>query len=81
MNTNGKIYPYVRLDAQAAANYLGLSPRTLANKRSDGSGPPFVRLGRIFYFQTDLDEWLLGLKRTGGDAARKRTASESAGKG
>jgi len=26
--------------------------------RSDGSGPKFIKRGRIFYFKEDLDAWL-----------------------
>ena len=27
-------------------------------KRCNGTGPKFVKLGRIFYFREDLDAWL-----------------------
>jgi hypothetical protein len=35
-----------------------LSVKTLAMKRCNGTGPKFVKLGRIFYFREDLDAWL-----------------------
>jgi hypothetical protein len=49
-----------------AAAYLGLSPKTLANWRSRGGGPRFVRLscsgapsarGSIRYQITELEAW------------------------
>lgn len=46
------------MDAANAARYLGLSVKTLAKKRNDGSGPRFTKRGRIFYYRDDLDEWL-----------------------
>ena len=52
------LLPDGRLDAKNAAAYLGLSVKTLAMKRCAGKGPKFVKRGRIFYFQKDLDSWL-----------------------
>ena len=40
------------------AKYTGLSIRTLANKRSNGSGPPFCKLGKILYWKSDVDRWV-----------------------
>lgn len=48
-----------RMDAPNAADYLGFSPKTLAMKRCEGTGPKFIKRGRIFYFKEDLDEWLM----------------------
>ena len=53
------VFPDNRLDAPNAAKYLGLSPKTLAMMRCEGTGPKFIKRGRIFYFKEDLDEWLL----------------------
>ena len=53
-----KILPDGRMDPKNAAAYLGLAMQTLANKRSDGTGPKFVKRGRIFYYRADLDAWL-----------------------
>jgi len=50
--------PDGRLDTANAARYLGLSPKTLATMRSNGTGPKYVKCGRVFYYQADLDEWL-----------------------
>ena len=47
-----------RMDPKNASTYCGLSVKTLAMKRCNGTGPKFVKLGRIFYFREDLDAWL-----------------------
>lgn len=52
------MYPVGRLDAKNASIYLGLSEKTLAMMRCNGTGPKFVKRGRIFYFREDLDGWL-----------------------
>lgn len=48
------------LNETAAADVLGVSPRTLANWRSRGGGPHFVRLNgkAIRYRASDLDEFV-----------------------
>lgn len=61
------LYPDGRLDRKNAARYLGLSPNTLACLASRGHGPRYIKRGRIFYFQADLDVWL----REGERLARK----------
>ena len=61
MKTNEKdivILPDGRMDAKNAASYLGLSDKTLAMKRCKGTGPKFLKRGRIFYYKADLDAWL-----------------------
>jgi hypothetical protein len=52
------VYPDGRLDAKNAAKYLGLAGKTLAMKRVDGTGPRFVKRGKVFYYREDLDAWL-----------------------
>jgi hypothetical protein len=52
------VFPDGRLDALNAANYIGLSIKTMAMMRTKGTGPKFIKRGRIFYFRDDLDEWL-----------------------
>ncbi len=47
-----------RMDTENAALYLGLKPKTLAMMRCSGSGPRFIKKGRVFYYQEDLDGWL-----------------------
>ena len=45
-------------DTRRAADYLGLSPRTLDGYRVSGAGPAFHRFGnRVRYRGSDLDEW------------------------
>lgn len=58
MPKNIAVFPDGRMDARTAANYIGLAVQTLAIKRSNGTGPKFVKRGRIFYYREDLDEWL-----------------------
>ena len=50
--------PDGRMDPKNASTYCGLSVKTLAMKRCNGTGPKFVKLGRVFYFREDLDAWL-----------------------
>ncbi len=58
-----KMYPDGRLDTKNTALYLGLEEKTLAMKRSDGTGPSFIKRGRIFYFKEDLDAWISECRR------------------
>mgnify|MGYP003976396059 CR=1 FL=1 len=53
------IFPDGRLDVPNASDYLGLSQKTLAMMRCQGTGPEFIKRGRIFYFKEDLDQWIL----------------------
>jgi hypothetical protein len=43
------VYPDGRLDSENAARFLGFSPKTLAMMRTAGTGPKFVKRGRVFY--------------------------------
>ncbi len=52
------VFPDGRLDTKNAALYLGLSTKTLAMMRSAGTGPKFIKRGRIFYFLDDLKTWM-----------------------
>jgi hypothetical protein len=56
------VLPDGRMDAKNAASYLGLAVKTLAMMRCSGTGPKFVKRGRVFYYRSDLDEWLLAGK-------------------
>lgn len=64
------VFPDGRLDSKNAALYLGLSQKTLAMMRSAGSGPRFVKRGRIFYFLDDLNAWMT-------EQPRVRTTAEA----
>jgi excisionase family DNA binding protein len=49
------------LTPSEAASYLRTSKSTLAKRRMQGSGPPFVRIGRaVRYRLSDLDTWMDG---------------------
>jgi len=69
------LLPDGRMDTKNAAAYLGLSPHTLAIRRSEGTGPKFVKCGRVFYYKDDLDEWLrAGRVSSTAELARRKTA-------
>lgn len=55
-------HPRLSVSANEAAAMLGVSPRTLANWRTQGIGPAFVRVGRVhsrtLYRIDDLKTWL-----------------------
>jgi predicted site-specific integrase-resolvase len=60
-NVSVVMLPDGRMNPLNAANYMGLSPKTLEKWRMEGIGPNFVKLGgRVFYFKSDLDEYLSG---------------------
>ena len=43
---------------EAAAEYLGVSPRTMGNWATQFDGPMYCRIGRrVYYEQTWLDNW------------------------
>lgn len=60
------ILPDGRLDTANAAKYLRISKKTLATRRSRGTGPVFTKPGRVFYFKTDLDEFLARRQKSTG---------------
>ena len=48
-----------------AADWLGLSPRTLERYRVTGEGPKFRKIGRwVRYTEADLEAWLEGCTRS-----------------
>jgi hypothetical protein len=52
------VYPDGRLDTANASQFLGLSEKTLAIMRCQGTGPRFIKRGRVFYFIEDLNSWI-----------------------
>jgi hypothetical protein len=66
------IFPDGRLDTKNAAVYLGLSEKTLAMMRYQGNGPRFIKRGRVFYYQEDLDAWLAQAARVTSTAQARR---------
>jgi predicted DNA-binding transcriptional regulator AlpA len=61
----------MKRDTRGAAQRIGLAGKTLDNWRSQGSGPPYYKLGgRIVYDDVEVDAWL---------AARRRTSTSDPG--
>lgn len=60
MLQNPYIRPDGRMDTKNTSIYVGLSVKTLAQFRCKGEGPRFVKPtgGRVFYYKTDLDQWI-----------------------
>ena len=50
--------PDGRFTTEGAAQYVGLSRKTMAQMRCEGRGPKYLKIGKIFYRKADLDEWL-----------------------
>jgi hypothetical protein len=73
------VLPDGRMDPKNASAYLGMAVKTLAMKRCDGTGPAFVKVGRIYYFREDLDEWLQRGRVTSTAQAQKLADLRSVG--
>jgi hypothetical protein len=57
--------PAVVLDTRSAADFLGISPRTLEGWRVRGGGHPFVKVGgAVRYRLARLEEYLAHQERT-----------------
>lgn len=52
------LYPDGRMDTHNTSLYTGLSEKTLAMMRCNGTGPKFIKRGRVFYYLDDVDAWL-----------------------
>ena len=60
--TPSHIARYLR--TKVAADYAGLSPRTLEKLRLKGSGPIYSKVGRIvLYDRQEVDRWLAENRR------------------
>ncbi|MDB4912581.1 MAG: hypothetical protein JWM95_225 [Gemmatimonadetes bacterium] len=47
------------LDTRVAARRVGLARQTLAKMRTEGGGPPYLKLGsRVFYPADQLAAWI-----------------------
>jgi hypothetical protein len=69
------ILPDGRMSRRSAAAYLGCAPRTLAQYAGKGTGPKFIKRGRVWYFKEDLDAWLrAGTALSTADARRVEMA-------
>ena len=54
----------ILLTTTETAEALRLKEHTLENMRSQGTGPPFRKLGgRVFYHIDDVREWLREMRR------------------
>jgi predicted DNA-binding transcriptional regulator AlpA len=63
------------LTPEVVAETTGLSAETLAQWRSQGKGPPYVKISRncVRYRQSDLDGWVAGrIVRTDQDSSDRR---------
>ncbi len=69
------LFPDGRMDTCNAATYTGLAEKTLAMLRCNGKGPKFIKRGRIFYFQRDIDDWMNANGRMTSTAQAKHAAS------
>ncbi len=58
-----------RMTPEQAAIYLGIAVGTLANLRSDPTGPDYFKLGGVFYRQADLDIYIETKKVASGPKA------------
>jgi len=67
------VYPDGRMDAKNTAIYTGFAVSTLAMMRCSGTGPKFIKRGRVFYFQPDVDSWLNAHGRLSSTAQAKRS--------
>jgi hypothetical protein len=67
------ILPDGRMDRKNAALYLGLAVKTLAMHATRGTGPSFIKRGRVFYFRDDLDNWLRDPPSGGSRRSRRPT--------
>lgn len=52
------MFPDGRLDRRNAAAYIGLAVKTLAMHACRGTGPQYIKRGRVFYYREDLDAWI-----------------------
>lgn len=68
-------YPDGRMDTKNTSTSTGLAEKTLAMMRSKGNGPKFVKRGRVFYFQADVDDWLNAQGRHVSTAQAKHRAA------
>ncbi|MBL8420197.1 MAG: hypothetical protein JNK92_06130 [Dechloromonas sp.] len=68
-------YPDGRMDTKNTSKYMGLAEKTLAMMRSNGTGPKFVKRGRVFYFQADVDVWMNAQGRHTSTAQAKHRAA------
>jgi len=65
------------LTPREAAAYCRLSISHLANKRVQGGGPDFIKIGmKVLYRQADLDDWLFSHRVNRNNPESKTNRSE-----
>lgn len=52
------IHPNGCMDRKNAGVYIGRSAGTLARWATEGTGPKYIKRGRVWYRKEDLDAWL-----------------------
>ena len=51
--------PDGRMRPSEAARLIGLSVKTLATMRCNGTGPPYIKIrNRVYYELADLEKWI-----------------------
>lgn len=61
------------LTPEQTADWLGISKPTLQRMRTDGSGPPYIKLGRrVLYQPSALSRWVAAHAVTSTADARER---------
>lgn len=73
-----RMLPDGRMTTRNASKYIGLKEKTLAMMRCQGTGPRFIKRGRVFYFKEDLDSWLAEAQRVTSTAQTKLYDPEKA---
>lgn len=54
----------VLLTEDQQAKRWGIAPKTLSNQRWRGDGPPFIKIGRLVRYDSDVtDAWLAARSR------------------
>jgi hypothetical protein len=65
------------IDEDVAANFVGVTPRTLQKRRQAGTGPPFIKISErcIRYTRRRLKQWADGyLRRSTSDPGPEEVA-------
>jgi predicted DNA-binding transcriptional regulator AlpA len=55
----GRVEPEELVACDKIAKMLGIATQTLANWRSEGCGPRYLKVGRLVYYRrSDISAWL-----------------------
>lgn len=63
---NSAFSPKPYLNTNQAGLYLNVRPKTLANWRSTGGGPPYIKVGNgmVLYARAELRRWMKSQQRS-----------------